>query len=97
MLVLSRKPGETIYIGEDISITIVRIGPNTVRVGIEAPRHINIHRDELPPPVVIVDSPIADEEPTLIPVIDQLPEPFESHVDRFIEECRSSRSLKPVA
>ncbi len=47
MLVLSRKPGERILIGENISITVVRIGPNTVRIGIDAPREMNIVRDEL--------------------------------------------------
>lgn len=47
MLVLSRKPGEKIRIGEDVSITIVRIGPNNVRIGIEAPKHMNILREEL--------------------------------------------------
>ena len=47
MLVLSRKAGETIQIGPDIAVTIVRIGPNTVRIGIEAPRHVSIVRAEL--------------------------------------------------
>jgi len=47
MLVLSRKPGEKILIGEDVTVTIVRIGPNAVRVGIEAPRTMNIVREEL--------------------------------------------------
>jgi carbon storage regulator len=47
MLVLSRKPGEKILVGENITITIVRIGPNTVRLGIEAPRDMNIVREEL--------------------------------------------------
>lgn len=47
MLVLSRKPSEQIHIGPDITITIVRIGPNTVRLGIDAPRELNIVRDEL--------------------------------------------------
>ena len=47
MLVLSRKPGERILIGDNVSITIVRIGPNTVRIGIDAPREMNIVRDEL--------------------------------------------------
>jgi carbon storage regulator len=47
MLVLSRKPGERIHIGDDVVITIVRIGPNTVRLGIEAPRDMNIVREEL--------------------------------------------------
>lgn len=48
-LVLSRKPGEQIFIGDDIVLTVVRIGPNTVKVGIEAPREVNIVRGELMP------------------------------------------------
>ena len=47
MLVLSRKPGERILIGGNITVTIVRIGPNNVRLGIEAPREMNIVREEL--------------------------------------------------
>lgn len=47
MLVLSRKPGERILIGDDVAVTIVRIGPNTVRLGIDAPRTMNIVREEL--------------------------------------------------
>ena len=47
MLVLSRKTGEKILIGENVTVTIVRIGPNTVRLGIDAPRDMNIVREEL--------------------------------------------------
>lgn len=47
MLVLSRKPGERILIGDDIAVTVVRIGPNTVRLGIDAPKDKNIVREEL--------------------------------------------------
>ena len=47
MLVLSRKAGERILVGDDVTITVVRIGPNSVRVGIEAPRSTNIVREEL--------------------------------------------------
>ena len=47
MLVLSRKSGERILIGDDVSITVVRIGPNSVRIGIEAPKSMNIVREEL--------------------------------------------------
>lgn len=49
MLVLSRKPSEVIQIGSDIFITVVRIGPNTVRLGITAPRDVEIMRTELGP------------------------------------------------
>lgn len=47
MLVLSRQASEKIQIGDDITITIVRITSTTVRVGIDAPRHLNIVRTEL--------------------------------------------------
>jgi carbon storage regulator len=52
MLVLSRKTSERILIGDEIAITIVRIGPNSVRVGIEAPKAMNIVREELKPELV---------------------------------------------
>ena len=58
MLVLSRKPGEKILIGEDVSVTIVRIGPNTVRIGIEAPRTMNIVREELCEPAGRCEHPL---------------------------------------
>ena len=57
MLVLSRKPGEKILIGDNVSVTIVRIGPNTVRIGIEAPRNMNIVREELCQPAGSCESP----------------------------------------
>ncbi len=56
MLVLSRKSGERILIGDDVTITIVRIGPNTVRLGIDAPRSMNIVREELCAQVKAADS-----------------------------------------
>ena len=47
MLVLSRKPGESIRIGDDIEISIVEVRGDTVRIGINAPRNITILRQEL--------------------------------------------------
>ena len=47
MLVLSRKVSERIWIGDEISVTIVRINGNAVRVGIDAPSHLAVIRDEL--------------------------------------------------
>ena len=48
MLVLTRKSQETIRIGDNVVITIVRVKGNTVRVGIEAPRNVRVVRGELP-------------------------------------------------
>lgn len=48
MLVLSRKQQEQIKIGDQITVTIVRVKGNTVRVGIEAPRDVRVIRAELP-------------------------------------------------
>ncbi len=47
MLVLSRKVGERILIGDDIAVTIVRIAPGVVRVGVEAPNRLTIVREEI--------------------------------------------------
>lgn len=49
MLVLSRKLGEKIYIGENICITVVDIDRGKIRLGIEAPRSVPIFRQELLP------------------------------------------------
>lgn len=47
MLVLSRGKSEKILIGDNVVITIVRIGTNDVRLGVDAPRDMNIVRSEL--------------------------------------------------
>lgn len=47
MLVLSRRAGETVVIGEDVTITIIEVRGDVVRVGIDAPRSVQVHRGEL--------------------------------------------------
>ncbi len=47
MLVVSRKVGERILIGDKITVTVVKIGNSGVRIGIEAPREMAVVREEL--------------------------------------------------
>ena len=47
MLVFTRKKGESLVIGNDVEITILGLGPGNVKVGIKAPRHISVHRQEV--------------------------------------------------
>lgn len=47
MLILSRSKNEAINIGDDIRVVITAIHGNQVRVGIEAPKHIQVHREEI--------------------------------------------------
>jgi carbon storage regulator len=47
MLILTRRPAETIYIGEQVTVTVLGVVGNQVRFGIEAPRSITIDRAEI--------------------------------------------------
>lgn len=47
MLVLTRKPGETLMLGEDIQVKIVSVDGDQVKIGIEAPRALKIYRREV--------------------------------------------------
>jgi len=64
MLVLTRKPGEQIRIGNDIVVTVLEVSGNKVRVGIDAPDNVSIVRGELvrntiPDELSAEDKPIA--------------------------------------
>jgi carbon storage regulator len=49
MLVLSRKLGEKIVIGDNIVVTVVKIDRNQIRIGIEAPHDVPVYREEIAP------------------------------------------------
>jgi carbon storage regulator len=47
MLILSRKSGQSIIIGKDIKITVTNVTNNSVKIGIDAPKSVAVHRTEL--------------------------------------------------
>ena len=47
MLQLTRKPGETIVIGDDVRVSVIQIAGGAVRLGIDAPRSVPIYREEI--------------------------------------------------
>jgi carbon storage regulator len=47
MLILTRRVGETVMIGDDVTITVLGVKGNQVRVGINAPKSIAVHREEI--------------------------------------------------
>ena len=47
MLILTRKPGESLYIGDDVKVSIVEIKGHQIRIGIEAPKECRVYREEI--------------------------------------------------
>ncbi len=47
MLILTRRVGETLIVGDDVIITVLGIKGNQVRIGINAPKDVSVHREEI--------------------------------------------------
>ena len=47
MLILTRRVGETVMVGDEVSITVLGVKGNQVRLGVNAPREIAVHREEI--------------------------------------------------
>lgn len=47
MLVLTRKIGETIMVGDDVTVTVLGIAGNQLKLGINAPKNVSVHREEI--------------------------------------------------
>jgi carbon storage regulator len=47
MLILTRRVGQTVIVGNDVTVTIVGVKGNQIRLGISAPKNVSIHREEI--------------------------------------------------
>jgi carbon storage regulator len=47
MLILTRRVGETLKIGDNVNVTVLGVKGNQVRIGIDAPRDVSVHREEI--------------------------------------------------
>ena len=68
MLIITRRPGEKIMLGDDIVVHVMEIVGNSVRVGIQAPRSIPVYREEIWNAVREENRAAADSAPTDLPV-----------------------------
>jgi len=47
MLILTRRVGETLVIGDDVTVTVLGVKGNQVRIGVRAPKTVSVHREEI--------------------------------------------------
>jgi carbon storage regulator len=47
MLILTRRVGETLMIGDEVTVTVLGVKGNQVRIGVDAPKHVAVHREEI--------------------------------------------------
>jgi carbon storage regulator len=68
MLIITRRPGEKIMLGDDIVVHVMEIVGNSVRVGIQAPRSVPVYREEIWNAVREENRAAADSAPADLPV-----------------------------
>jgi carbon storage regulator len=73
MLIITRRPGEKIMVGEDVVVEVIEVSGSSVRIGIAAPKSIPVYREEIWAAVQAENKAAAASEPDQLP--DDVPEP----------------------
>ena len=63
MLILTRKVGETLMVGDDITVTVLGVKGNQVRLGVNAPHNVAVHREEVYEKIRKKDEPEKENVP----------------------------------
>ena len=67
MLILTRRVGESLMIGDDVTITVLGVKGNQVRIGVKAPKEVAVHREEI---LNRIEKAIGEREPLSEPRLD---------------------------
>jgi carbon storage regulator len=76
MLIITRRPGEKIMVGEDVVVEVIEVSGSSVRIGIAAPKSIPVYREEIWAAVKAENKAAASAEADQLP--DDLPSPSKS-------------------
>jgi carbon storage regulator len=69
MLVLARRVGENILIGDDIVVTVLELNRDQVRIGIRAPRSVSVHREEVYQEILLSNQAAAADDADLVATV----------------------------